>query len=215
MAISTELVEFVKAGLDRGIPKQELNVVLRNAGWDREQVTGAIARFADVDFSIPVPRPIPYVSTREAFMYILMFSTLYLSAYHLGSLTFELINYAIPDRADHVNQAQHLIMSIRWSLASIMVAFPVFLYMASLIGREISADLTKRASSVRRQFTYLTLFIACAVLMGDLTTMIYNFLGGELTARFLLKCATVAIIAGAGFGYFVRELRRDERALSA
>ena len=87
--------------------------------------------------------------------------------------------------------------------------------MASLIGRDISADVTKRASSVRRQFTYLTLFIACAVLMGDVTTMIYNFLGGELTARFLLKCATVALIAGAGFGYFLRELRRDEHALSA
>ena len=43
MAISAELVEFVKAGLDRGIPKQELNIVLRNAGWDREQISGAIA----------------------------------------------------------------------------------------------------------------------------------------------------------------------------
>ena len=148
-------------------------------------------------------------------MYILMFSTLYLSAYHLGSLSFDLINHALPDSAERAYQAQHLMMSIRWSLASIIVAFPVFLYMASLIGREISADVTKRASSVRRQLTYLTLFLACAVLMGDVTTMIYNFLGGELTARFLLKCATVALIAGTGFGFFVRELRRDEHALSA
>ena len=91
--------------------------------------------------------------------------------------------------------------SIRWSLASIIVAFPVFLYMASLIGREISADVTKRASSVRRQFTYLTLFLACAVLMGDVTTMIYNFLGGELTARFLLKCATVALDCRRGIRF--------------
>ena len=123
MAISAELVEFVKAGLDRGIPKQELNVVLRNAGWDREQISGAIARFADVDFSIPVPRPTPHVNTREAFMYILMFSTLYLSVYYLGSLSFDLINHAIPDRAERAYQAHYLMTSIRWSLASIFVAF--------------------------------------------------------------------------------------------
>ncbi len=215
MTISTDLIAFVKDGLQRGIPKTELDTALRTAGWDRDQVGGALAQFADVEFVIPVPRPIPHVSTREAFMYILMFSTLYLSAYDLGSLSFDLINYAIPDNAERAYQAQYLLMSIRWSLASILVAFPVFLYMASLIGREIKADVTKRASSVRRQFTYLTLFIGCAVLMGDLTTMIYNFLGGELTARFLLKCATVAVIAGTGFGYFLRELRRDEHALSA
>ena len=214
MAVSAELVEFVKRGLERGIPKSELDAVLRKAGWDRQQVSGAIAKFADLDFSIPVPRPTRYLNTREVFMYVLMFSTLYLSAYHLGSLTFDLINIAFPDSAERANSAQYVMMSIRWSLASLVVSFPVFLYMAWLIAREILQDVTRRASSARRQLTYLTLFIAAAVLIGDVTTLIYNFLGGELTIRFVLKIVTAAAIAGTGFVYFLRQLRHDEQALS-
>jgi len=215
MAISTELVDFVKAGLERGVAKRDLDDVLRTAGWDREQINGAIGRFADVDFAIPVPRPAPYLNTREAFMYVLMFSTLYLSAYQLGSLTFDLINLWLPDRADHAMRELMLIDGIRWSLSSMLVAFPVFLYMARSIGHEVRADVTRRASSARRQLTYLTLFIAAIVLIGDMTTLLYNFLGGELTIRFALKVATAAIIAGTAITYFLRELRQDERALSA
>jgi hypothetical protein len=51
------------------------------------------------------------------------------------------------------------------------------------------------------------------VLIGDVTTLIYNLLGGELTTRFILKVFTVAVIAGTGFGYYLRELRADEKEL--
>jgi len=44
--------------------------------------------------------------------------------------------------------------------------------------------------------------------------LIYQLLGGEQTVRFVLKVATVAIIAGTGFGYYLRELRDDEHALA-
>ena len=215
MAISAELIEFVKDGLARGIPRGQLNDVLRNAGWEREQVSGAIARFADVEFAIPVPRPAPYLSAREAFMYVLMFATLYLSAYHFCSLTFELINQAFPDAAAEGLRQIYSMAAIRWSLASVIVTFPVFLYMAWLASLDIRLDVTKRASKVRRQLTYLTLFIAAVALIGDVTTLLYNFLGGELTVRFVLKIAVVAAVAGTGFGYYLRELRNDEKALPA
>jgi hypothetical protein len=40
--------------------------------------------------------------------------------------------------------------------------------------------------------------------------VVYTFLGGELTARFLLKLVVVAIIAGAVFGYYRWDLGEDE-----
>jgi hypothetical protein len=36
-------------------------------------------------------------------------------------------------------------------------------------------------------------------------------LGGELTVRFLLKVITVGIIAGAVFGHYLWDLRKEER----
>ena len=215
MAVSPELIDFVKEGLQRGIPKAQLDDALRRAGWDREQVASGLRQFADLEFAIPVPRPTPYLNAREAFMYVVMFSTLYLSAYYLGSLVFELINLQFPDPTanDYAELAAEA--TLRWSVSTVVVAFPVFLYVAWLLGRELRADVTKRASKIRRQLTYLTLLVAAAFLIGDVTTLIYNFLGGDMTVRFVLKVVTVAIIAGAGFWYYLRQLRQDERALEA
>ena len=59
--------------------------------------------------------------------------------------------------------------------------------------------------------TYLTLFVAAVVLTGDVITLIYNGLGGELTARFVLKGLTVGGIAGAVFGYYLSDIKADEQ----
>ena len=64
---------------------------------------------------------------------------------------------------------------------------------------------------MRRWLTYLTLFVAAAVLIGGVTGPVYNLLGGELTVRFLLKALTVGSIAGAAFWYYLSDLRTDER----
>ena len=64
----------------------------------------------------------------------------------------------------------------------------------------------------RRQLTYLTLFLAASILIGDLISVVYNFLGGEITIRFLLKVLTVALISGGVFAYYLVELRADEQA---
>lgn len=211
MAVSQELIDFVKDGLQRGIPRLQLEQALLGAGWNAEQVRGAIGSFAEGDFPIPVPRPRPYVTAGEAFMYVVMFTALYLSAYNLGSLLFDLVNRAFPDPIDRPEMQQFTYAAIRWSVSSLIVAFPVFLYVAWRIARSIRLDPTKRASRVRRQLTYLTLFVASCALIADGTTLIYNFLGGELTTRFGLKVLIVAGIAGTGFGYYLRELRADEK----
>ncbi len=74
-----------------------------------------------------------------------------------------------------------------------------------------SRDPERRGSKVRKWLTYLTLFVAATILTGDLITLLYNLLGGELTSRFLLKAATVAAIAGGVFGYYLWDLRGEER----
>jgi hypothetical protein len=53
--------------------------------------------------------------------------------------------------------------------------------------------------------------VAAAALIGDLTTLVYNALAGELTSRITLKALVVILIAGAVFGYYLLDLRREER----
>lgn len=211
MAVNQELAGFLQQGLERGLSRQQLEKVLTDAGWPTDQVRGALERFADVDFPIPVPRPRPYLIAREVFIYLVLFTTLYLSAFNLGSLIFRFIERAFPDPAiDPVLALERSREAIRWAISLLVVAFPVFVYVSWTNERAVRLDPGRRLSKVRRWLTYLTLFVAAGVLVGDVTGLVYNLLGGELTTRFALKVLTIGAIAGSVFGYFTRDLRRGE-----
>lgn len=209
------LVSFVRESLARGRSRAEVAEVLQRAGWGRDQIDDVLGSFADVDFVVPVPRPRPYLSARDAFLYLVLFSTLYASAFHVGSLLFDLITIAIPDPLVDPRSAEYVRAGMRWSVATLVGAFPVFLYVSWLVNRETEGDPAKRQSKVRRWLTYSTLFVAACVLMGDVIVLVYNLLGGELTLRFALKAAVAALIAGGVFGVYLRDLRGVERAASA
>jgi Domain of unknown function (DUF5671) len=178
MAVSDELIGFVRDALAHGLSRRQVEEALEQAGWSPEQVNGALAAFAAVDFPIPVPRPGPSVSAREAFMYLLLFTTLYIVAFNLGSLLFQFINRAFPDPASSLREAD-IRESVRWSVSSLIVALPVFLYMSRLTNRAAHVDPNKRTSSVRRWLTYLTLFVAACVLIGDFMSLFTAFLVGS------------------------------------
>jgi hypothetical protein len=212
MAIATRDLElFVRDALASGQPRPAIEAALASAGWPVEQVRDALDAYADVAFPVPVPKPRPYLSAREAFLYLVLFATLYVSAYHLGSLLFDLINHALPDPADARYAVMNLGASMRWSVASLIVAFPVFLFVARLLARELARSPVKRLSAVRRWLTYITLFLAAGIVVGDLIAAVYNVLGGELTLRFALKVLVVGVIAGSVFAYYLLDLRREER----
>jgi hypothetical protein len=211
MAVNEELARFVRDGLASGATRGSIGEVLRGAGWAAGDVRGALASYAEVEFPIPVPRPQPYLSARDAFMYLLLFATLYISAFSLGQLCFQLINQVFPDPAAPQFAPEFARQAIRWSVSYLIVAFPIFLTLSRRLGRELSADPAKRGSKVRRWLTYMTLFVAAAVLIGDVANLVFSLLGGELSARFLLKVVTVGAIAGMAFWYYLSDLRRDEQ----
>ena len=211
MAINEELTGFIREALNLGLPRDEIRGALSQADWSDEEVEAALRSFAAVDFPIAVPRPRSSLSAREAFQYLVLFGTLYISAYSLGSLFFQFINLAFPDPLWSQNEIDAIPEAIRWAIASLVVATPVFLFTTRTISREIALAPLKRTSPVRRWLTYLTLAIAAGVLIGDSTTLVHSLLAGEATARFLLKALTAGGIAGSVFVYYLRDLRRDEK----
>jgi len=205
-----ELESFVREALCKGIFRQEIEKAALSAGWSPEQIKSAMNAYADIRFAVPVPKPRPHLSAREAFLYLVMFSTLYYASFNLGDLLFELINHYLPDPASHDDYRKMFWDSTRWNISSLIISFPVFLFMSRFIGREVAQNPVKRQSSIRRWLTYLTLFVASSIMIGDLTTLVYNVLGGELTIRFLLKVVVAGTISGAVFGYYLWDLRKEE-----
>lgn len=207
----SRLETFVHDALAAGASRAEAEKVLLESGWPVDQVKSALSSYAAVDFAVPVPRPRTQLSARDAFLYLVMFGMLYFSAYHFGNLLFQFINMAIPDPLDA--DPEWAVGRIRWSTSVVLVTFPVFIYTAWRIAGSFRKDPFQRTSAVRKWLTYMTLALAACIIVGDVVVLLHSLLTGELTARFLLKAVTVALISGGIFTYYLTWMRADDAAL--
>lgn len=211
--MNQELTSFVKEALVRGSSRKEIEKALKNAGWQADEIHTALDQYADTSFPIPVPRRRPYLNAREAFLYLVLFMTLYISSFSFGTLIFQFINRWLPDVLQGGYMDSSISDAIRMSTSSLVIAFPVFYYVSWILHKASQRDPDKRSSKIRKWLTYITLFIAAGVIIGDSITLVYNLLGGELTLRFTLKVLTIGAIAGTIFGYYLWDLRKEEKTV--
>jgi len=207
------LIAFVNDSLRSGASREDTERVLLEAGWSKNQVKSALGAYSPVDFPVPVPVPKVQLSARDAFMYLVMFGMLYVSAYNFGNLLFQFINLAFPDPLLQ-EYGDFSGSRIRWSTSALLVAFPVFLFVSFRISKSIAKDSTRRTSGIRKWLTYLTLSLAACIIVGDLIYLLNSLLSGELTVRFVLKVLTVGLISGGIFGYYLWLMRADDEALA-
>jgi hypothetical protein len=209
--VSLPLADFVREALLRGVPRADIARALESGGWTGKEIQAALDAYLETDLPLPVPRKRVTSSPKEAFFHLLLYSMLYTASVALGSVLFDLINLWLPLPAE---PARPLLSSLRWGIATVVVSFPLFLFMSWLIAREAASNPGQRISPVRRWLTYLTLFVAAVAIVCDLIALIVTFLEGDLTLRFGLKVITVALLAAGPFTYYLSALRRDEVAPS-
>ncbi|MFI5386331.1 MAG: DUF5671 domain-containing protein [Fimbriimonadales bacterium] len=207
-----ELVLFVRDAISAGHPRAEIHTVLAQAGWPEDEIDDAFSRFADVPFPIAVPHRHQSGSAREAFLYLVTFVALYTFAIALGTLLCGLVDHFIPDAvADRYAYGNYENEGLRWSIASIIVSFPLYLILTRMHLVSYVRDPERRTSPVRRWLTYLTLFAAACVIIGTLIGLIGGLLGGEFASRGILKLLIVMLIAAAVMFYYLWEMRRGEK----
>jgi len=149
-------------------------------------------------------------SPRDVFLHLLAIVTLYIAAVSFGTLLFQYVNYFFPDPLnDPIGGASS---AVRWALASLVIVFPVYVWISWFLGRDAAREPAKRELRIRKWLLYFTLFLAAVVMITDLVALIYTFLGGELSARFMLKVLAVLSIAAAVFVYYFWNLRHDAMA---
>lgn len=150
-------------------------------------------------------------SPRDFFLHLLAIVTLYISAVSFATLIFQYINYFFPDPLqDNYYLRESLGRSIRWSIASLIVIFPVYIGTSWFLNKSYAITPYKRNLRIRRWLIYFTLFAAALIIIGDLVALIFNLLGGELTARFILKVLTVLFVAGSIFWYYLWDIRHHK-----
>ncbi len=150
------------------------------------------------------------ITAKDFFLHFGAIVAFYASVIALITLLFEVINVAYPQIT---GAYQYYNPSISLQVATLIVAFPLFLFLSWLLQKTYIADPALRDASLRRWLAYITLFVAGAIIAGDLVTVIYMFLDGqELTIGFLLKVLALLVIAGGVFLYYLREIRNAIQA---
>lgn len=150
-------------------------------------------------------------SAKDFFLYMLMAITLYVSVGTFMNLLFDYINLLFPDAFGQpypwiFSSTAH---SIRLSMATILIVFPIYIVASWFIRKDVIADPEKRQMWVRKWLLYFTLFLATGAIIVDLVTLVFHFFEGELTIRFLLKVLTVLVVAAAVFSYYFWDLKRE------
>jgi Domain of unknown function (DUF5671) len=208
----TELQPFVDAAKERGAGDEFLASMLTRRGWPARDVDNALAEWWERATGVALPaRRGSAGNARDAFLYLLAFSTLTTWACALGSLWFQLIERWLPD-AVVGPYAYNFRATVTWQMASILVALPVYLLVMRMILRETVGNPDRIESGVRKWLTYIALLLAAIGVVSDLVCFTNYFLKGEITLRFVLKCVTVLAICGSIFWYYLGFLRGRVRS---
>jgi hypothetical protein len=132
--------------------------------------------------------------------------SLYVSLAALVTVIFGIVNLMYPDAAEGYYAYESAQSSIRFALATVIVFFPVYVVLTRIVNqirrKEHGVYLT-----LTRWLIYLSLFVGSAVLLGDLVSVLWSFLNGEITVRFLLKAGALLLVVAAALKYYILDIR--------
>ncbi len=203
-----ELRAFIDAAVAKGASDRFIADLLKSSGWGEKEIFAAFREHYEQATGVSLPsRRESGESSRDAFFYLIIFSTLATWTIAVGSLLFSLIDRWFPDPvAMRRGGYPYSQLNLSFQIACILVAFPVFLFVTRRVNRSVADEPRNRYSPVRKWLIYLALVIAACVLIGDAVAVLAYFLQGEVTLRFLMKVIVVGGIAAGVFGYYLREV---------
>lgn len=144
---------------------------------------------------------------KDVFGQLLAIIGLYVSVIAFGALIFGLINLYFPDVLNY-DYGFYAKQSLRWPLAILVIIFPLFVWWNSYLQKDLERNPEKKELKSRKWLLHFTLFAAAIVIIGDLVSLVFRFLNGDLTIQFILKILTVFVIAAAVFVYYLWNIRK-------
>lgn len=156
--------------------------------------------------NIPIQVQTKTTGPKDVFLELWVMGTLYLSASFIVTLLFQYINYFFVDTANPYSFSQS---TVRWLVATLVAILPTHIFVLRLREKDYLLVPAKREGRLRKWLLYLTLFVTAISCVVDFATLVFFFLNGEISARFILKVLAVAIVAGSVFWYYLAELKRE------
>lgn len=133
-------------------------------------------------------------------------ATLFVSLPAFITLLFGIITLQFPDPADSYWEIGSAESAIRYSIAVLVIFFPAYLFLT----RKVNENRRREGElyhTLTRWLIYLALLVAGLIMLGDLAVVVYTFLNGDLTVRFILKAAALFLVIGGASYYYMLDAR--------
>lgn len=152
-----------------------------------------------------------HTTAKDFFIHLGALITLYVSVISLLNLLFAIINQVFPDALSYYPSGESY--TVRWTISSLVILFPLYIYLARTITKDILANAFKKDLWIKKWTKYLTLFLTGSAVIVDLIVLLNTFLGGEISVRFILKVLAVLIVAGFTFYYHACDTHKNTNVL--
>jgi hypothetical protein len=190
---------FIQHARGKGLDFATIRQLLLSAGWKEKDIARA---FASGNLDMAVPEPAGSGNARDSFIYLLAFAALYVVVGSVIALYYTYVDYLYPDQAVNTVNVNDVLDGVRYAIAAIVIAFPLFLVLNLVMERVVRQAPDSPKQPVARWLIYLTMFLAAAVMVGDLIVLLYYFLDGSLTTGFVLKVIVLLVIAQVILSYY-------------
>lgn len=210
-----ELDQFVKDSIQAGKTEESIRSVLSEAGWDNKRVTNVLEQYYFSDYPVAVPRPKAFASPRLFFLNLFYFLLLYLLTYNTISIIFTLLDHYLPDGLGRYHHGFYYSRSIgnaiRDNISVIIVSIPM-LYMTNRTLNSAMFAMKQSIPRIRLVLVYLTLFVGACAVLSSACCLVYYFLKGEVSIRFVIKILILSMTFVSFYFLYKGELKRDEES---
>lgn len=126
------------------------------------------------------------------------------------NLVFSTLDKKFPDVLNGVYQygySTYDFDSIRISLATLIIFFPVFIAISYFWRKFTKGDMGSIDEIIKKWVLYIILFFSSLVVVIDLVVLVRFFVGGEITNRFIYKViATFVVAVLIGKNYYISQI---------
>jgi Domain of unknown function (DUF5671) len=202
-----DLIPYIRNAKQHGVSDEFLVAMLKQNGWSERRIYRAYSQYYAELIGAAVPgRRSSVENARDAFLYLLNFITLGFWTVALGQIFYILIARWFPDVTQELAYTPSLRDEIAWQVATVIVAFPIFLFVHAKIQRELHLRPDLYDSGVRKWLTYIALVVAALIVLTDAAWFIEALIRGEVTTRFVFDSLVLLVLSGGVFSYYLQTM---------
>jgi hypothetical protein len=143
------------------------------------------------------------ITPKDFFLYISATLFLFLSAFSFLQFIFAVTNIAFPEINEYYSSNYEM---LRFALSLLIVSFPLLIFFTRKVNAYLHKNTEERENTIRKWLTYFTLFITTITSVITLVVLLNFFLDGSVTIRFIIKTASVLVVASGIFLFYKKDL---------